>query len=136
VSERYIPCKRPANEAQKVCGFAALAMASLDPGGHSLGCFNPRRVAGSAHTWSVHACGRALDWRPSSRARGREVARWIAWFGHADIQLIIFDGEQWGGRFGRGWRPYTGADKHVDHIHIEFATDVPTVDIATGARVA
>lgn len=105
-------------------------MAELDPHGSNLGCYNRRRIRGSRTAWSLHACGRAIDWRPSSHSRGRELADWIAWFAEPDVQLIIFDGRQWGGRQGPGWRDYHGADDHAGHLHIESRSSVPRGPIA------
>jgi len=131
----YVPCNRPATGPTPWCQLALADLAALDPAGRSLGCYNPRRVRGRSGPWSLHACGRAVDWRSADRRRGWEVARWVAWFGHTDIQLIIFDGQQWGGRFNRGWVPFQGPDPHYDHIHIESRVAVPTVHITTGAPV-
>jgi len=131
----YVDCKGPGPGPTRWCQLALADLRQLDPRGRGLGCYNPRRDHNAPRLWSLHACGRAVDWRPEDRSRGWEVARWIAWFGHADLQLIIFDGQQWGGRARLGWRPFHGRDQHHDHIHIESRVDHPTVHITTGAPV-
>lgn len=123
----YRDCTTPSEGPSAWCGQALKALRQLDPGGRSLGCYNVRRVAGAPHTWSLHACGRAIDWRPSDPARGQQLADWIAWFSGDDVQLVLYAGRQWGGRHGPGWRPYHGANHHHNHLHIESRLDVPTV---------
>jgi len=115
----YVPCPRPAKgpcprmlQYEKECR-------RRDPAGRSLGIFNPRPVSGS-HSWSLHACGRALDWRPSSRAAGDQLAAWLTGpTAPDDCQLVIWWGREFGGRTGKFWRPYHGADNHHGHLHIE-----------------
>ena len=127
----YLPCSRPTTGPTPWCREAIRVLAQLDPGGRSAGCYNRRRVRDSQDAWSLHACGRAVDWHPESRVRGRELADWIAWFGAPDVQLIIYDGRQWGGTRGPVWHPYHGSDPHVDHIHIESRSATPRGSIAS-----
>lgn len=115
----YVPCSTPSTGPSRWCRQAAAVLGILDPGGRSLGCYNRRSVDGDPHTWSVHACGRALDWHPASRDRGYAIAEFVVAHAEPDVQLVIWRGQQWGGRRGPGWRRYTGANQHIDHIHIE-----------------
>lgn len=87
-----------------------------------LGIFNPRRVRG-ARAWSVHAEGRAFDGAanahdPAQKALAdRYVAFLIAAAEDLHIQQIIWNRRIW--RSGRGWRAYSGASPHTDHVHVE-----------------
>jgi len=122
----YRACTSPEGGPSPWCRAALQALQQLDPGGRNAGCYNRRRIRGSRTRWSVHACGRAVDWRPSSAVRGHELASWIAWFSGRDVQLIIYAGRQWGGKDGPAWRPYAGADDHSGHLHIESRVNVPS----------
>lgn len=121
----YEPCKTPATSSSPWCAAALELLRSWDPEGRSLGCFARRPIRGSTAGWSVHACGRAVDWRPSTREAG-----WRLWFrlidaGAADLQLVLWDGFQWGGRVGPIVRRIVGADPHADHLHIESRNATP-----------
>lgn len=116
----YAPCSSPTSGPTEWCRAATSWLTTHDPAGRSLGCFARRTVRGGSSSWSLHACGRAVDWRPSNREAG-----WRLWFrmvdsGSADLQLILWDGYQWGGRKGPVVQPIpSGADQHRDHLHIE-----------------
>lgn len=114
----YIPCRDPASSSSTWCSSILAYLARADPGGRSLGCYSRRRVRGGSN-WSLHACGRAVDWKPSSAAAGDALAGHLADGQHGDIQLVIWNRQQWGGARGVGWRPYSGADPHTGHLHIE-----------------
>jgi hypothetical protein len=91
----------------------------VDPAGRSLGIFNPRRVRGG-RSWSLHACGRALDWAPSSFDAGQRLNHLLVQAaGDHAIQLVIWNRQQWGGRAGPVFAPYRGTDPHTTHLHIE-----------------
>lgn len=76
-------------------------------------------MAGSK-TWSLHACGRALDWKPSSFDGGQRLNHLLVQAADQhDIQLIIWNRQQFGGRRGRVFAPYGGSDPHTGHLHIE-----------------
>ena len=94
-------------------------LVSTDPGGKSLGTYAHRPVRGGA-TPSVHQTGRAIDWQPSSHTAGYhlwDVLR--AYPEGADIDLIIWEHKQWGGRSGPVTQAYHGVDPHTGHLHIE-----------------
>ncbi len=86
---------------------------------------------------SEHKEGRAWDWMlnvhdSADLAVANSVLVWLlspgphgepAWnarrFG---IMYVIWDGQIWGAyRPSDGWRPYTGANEHTDHIHFSFS---------------
>lgn len=115
----YVPATTcVGRESPKIAGIRHW-IATQDPGGKSLGTYACRDVRGGSGL-SVHAAGRALDWQPSSRARGDWLADCLSGYPEGgDIQLVIWQRRQWGGRRGPGWRPYTGADPHTGHLHIE-----------------
>lgn len=120
----YVQCRTPGTSATPWCKAARRVLEAWDPRGRSLGCFARRPVAGGGGYWSVHACGRAIDWAPSTREAG-----WRLWFRlidsrSPDLQLVLWDGFQWGGRAG----PFVvafGGDPHRDHLHIESRNDWP-----------
>lgn len=115
----YVPCTAPAGSSSTWCASVLEYLRRADPGGRSLGCYARRRVRGAQNTWSVHACGRAIDWRPSSKRVGDALAGHLTDGQHGDVQLVIWNRQQWGGSTGPGWRPYDGADPHTSHLHIE-----------------
>jgi peptidoglycan hydrolase-like protein with peptidoglycan-binding domain len=86
---------------------------------------------------SEHKEGRAWDWmlsmdKPAERATAQALLAWLlapgpggapAWnarrFG---IMYIIWDRKIWGSYYAdKGWRPYSGASEHTDHIHFSFS---------------
>jgi hypothetical protein len=91
---------------------------SQDPDGQFLG-FLPSKRHRKKSPWSIHNCGRALDWHPSSDSAGWVLAHTLAEYPDgAQLQLILWKDYQWGGRDGPGWR-YTGRKDHNTHLHIE-----------------
>lgn len=100
----YVECAGPVKGPTEWCRQAAKALRELDPRYTPLGCFNPRRVAGSSR-WSVHACGRAVDGHASSA--GALATILAACELSPDVQLVLIHGRQWGGRSGPGWRRNT-----------------------------
>lgn len=110
------PARGPTAKAQRLLAL----LEHLDPGGHSAGIFNNRRIRGS-RALSVHACGRALDWVPSTFEHGQRVNHLLCWeyATRYDIQLVIWNRQQWGGRRGPVTAPYDGVDPHTGHLHIE-----------------
>lgn len=114
----YVPCTGPASSDSAWSRSLLDYLRAADPRGRDLGGYVRRPVRGGS-AWSLHACGRARDWAPSDRARGDAIAGHLADGQHGDIQLVIWQRQQWGGRAGPGWRPYDGADPHTGHLHIE-----------------
>jgi hypothetical protein len=103
------------------------------PGTRSLGIVRACSVGGR----SEHKEGRAFDWgglRASSAADRAKVHNFTAWLFATDkygnrramarrlgIQYVIWNKRIWGSyNASAGWRPYTGANKHTDHVHISF----------------
>ena len=86
---------------------------------------------------SDHKEGRAYDWMldandAADRAKADEVLDWLlatdehgnahAMARRLGISYIIWDHEWWASwRPNDGWRPYTGAHPHDDHIHFSFS---------------
>ena len=102
--------------------------------GTSAGIYNCRTVAGSS-TPSIHAEGRALDWRllsweeKDARAANR-IRRFFLRRDSADkrfagakrwgIQQIIYNGKHWSETHPRdGWHTCEWDCGHADHLHIE-----------------
>ncbi|MEP6760418.1 MAG: hypothetical protein ABJA93_03535 [Sporichthyaceae bacterium] len=103
------------------------------PGTRSLGIVRACSVGGL----SEHKEGRAWDWGGLNAHRAadrRKVANLAAWLFATDrhgnraanarrlgIQYIIWNGRIWGSyRWASGWRYYSGANRHTDHVHISF----------------
>ena len=102
------------------------------PGTRSLGIVRACSVGGR----SEHKEGRAFDWgglRASSAADRAKVNNFTTWLFATDkdqppamarrlgIQYVIWNKRIWGSyNASAGWRPYTGANKHTDHVHISF----------------
>lgn len=115
----YNRCYGPGSGPHPTAEALARWMADADPGGRSGGIFNPRKVRGSS-SWSVHACGRALDWFPRDDAMGWRLAYIITDYPDgAGVQMVLWKDYQWGGRHGPRWT-YTGRRDHDDHLHIEI----------------
>jgi hypothetical protein len=93
------------------------------PGSASAGIYNCRSIVGGS-TLSLHAEGRALDVRPAgaprSRSQGDAIAHWaVANAERYQIQEVIWYRRIWTAkRAAEGWRKYTGAHSHTDHVHI------------------
>lgn len=115
----YAPAKR--TELRRRSAWQRRAKADLlahFPGARWLGDFADRPVRGGA-ALSTHAVGRAVDIAPRDVAQGDAIAAGViaAW---PTVQLILWNGRQWGGRSGPGWRPFRGkSGPHRDHLHIE-----------------
>ena len=103
------------------------------PGTRSLGIVR----ACSAGGRSEHKEGRAWDWGGLNAARAadrRKVQNFTNWLFATDrygnrhanarrlgIQYVIWNKRIWGSyNHAAGWRAYTGANKHTDHVHISF----------------
>jgi hypothetical protein len=90
----------------------------------------------SAGGRSEHKEGRAFDWGVSARSASgrRTVDRMLSWLFKTDtygnryamarrlgIQYVIWNHKIWGAySASAGWRKYTGANPHTDHVHISF----------------
>ncbi|MFA9428659.1 S-layer homology domain-containing protein [Egicoccus sp. AB-alg2] len=88
---------------------------------------------------SEHKEGRAYDWmlnanNASDRRKADEVLGWLlatdehgnrhAMARRLGIMYIIWNRQVWNAyRPDEGWRPYTGASPHTDHIHFSFTWD-------------
>lgn len=86
-----------------------------------------------------HSEGRALDWMlnaydPHERAVADSVIAWLlapdaagrpaAMARRFGIMYIIWNRQIWGTyQMSSGWRPYSGASPHTDHIHFSFSWD-------------
>ena len=103
------------------------------PGTRSLGIVRACSVGGR----SEHKEGRAWDWGGLNAARAadrRKVHNLMVWLFATDrygnrhanarrlgIQYVIWNKRIWGSyAASSGWRAYTGANKHRDHVHISF----------------
>ena len=103
------------------------------PGTGSFGIVRACGVGGR----SEHKEGRAWDWRvsadaPAQRAQAHDLLRWLfatdaggvraANAHRVGVMYVIFDRRIWSARAGgTGWRPYTGANPHTDHMHLSFS---------------
>lgn len=115
-----------------VADFAARLLRAY-PTTRSLGIVRACSVGGR----SEHKEGRAFDWGGLNAARAADrdrVTRFTTWLFKADrygnryamarrlgIQYVIWNRKIWGSySAGAGWRKYTGANSHRDHVHISF----------------
>ena len=142
--ERYVRATGCSKGAQRgMVAFQRLLERTGGPGS-SWGIYNCRRIAGSS-SLSLHAEGRALDWRldvkkPAERAQALALIKALlapdaegrphALARRLGIEELIFNCRYWGAgmpRMGRyrycysGNRLTTGLDRtlaHRDHIHI------------------
>jgi hypothetical protein len=112
--------------------FANLLLRTY-PSSRSLGISRSCGVGGK----SEHKEGRAFDWgvsvhRAADRKAVDDLMRWLLKtdrFGnrHAmarrlGIQYMIWNGRIWGAyAAGSGWRKYTGANPHTDHVHFSLS---------------
>jgi hypothetical protein len=112
--------------------FANLLLRTY-PSSRSLGISRSCGVGGK----SEHKEGRAFDWgvsvhRAVDRTAVNDLMRWLLKtdrFGnrHAmarrlGIQYMIWNGRIWGAyAAGSGWRRYTGANPHTDHVHFSLS---------------
>jgi len=114
----YLSCSSPGVGPSAQASLVAQHLHNADGSGRSLGIYSRRRIAGST-SWSVHACGRAIDWAPTSREVGDALFAWLIWAREElDIQLILWRQLQFGGRSGPIIVP-THRQDHNDHLHIE-----------------
>lgn len=106
-------------------------------GGKNLGIFNCRSVRG-ASTTSLHGEGRAVDFgiNPHGAAYGDQLAELLrSRSAELGIQCIIWKRRIWSGSQPHaGWRPYSGVNPHLDHLHVELSWAAAR-DL-TAARVA
>ena len=115
-----------------VADFAARLLRAY-PSTRSLGIVRACSVGGR----SEHKEGRAFDWGGLNAARAADrdrVNRLTTWLFKADkygnryamarrlgIQYVIWNRKIWGSyAASSGWRRYTGANSHRDHVHISF----------------
>ena len=93
-------------------------------GAINTGIFNCRVIAGSP-VRSLHGEGRAADLgvRPHGAGYGHEAAGLLlANSGELGIQCIIWSRHIWSGaRPNEGFRPYSGSNPHIDHLHVELS---------------
>ncbi|MGE0791151.1 MAG: hypothetical protein AB7S26_36095 [Sandaracinaceae bacterium] len=98
----------------------------------SIGGYNCRPIVGDSANMSVHATGRALDVMIPTYAGdadndlGDPIGAWL--IEHSEeigIQLIIWDRWSWGPHRpdGQKGRAYTGANPHIDHLHVELSVE-------------
>lgn len=93
-----------------------------DDGGLNAGIYNCRPIRGSTRTTSLHGEGRAVDLaiRPYSAKYGTELADLIRRHSaELGIQCVIWNRRIWSGYYDE-FRPYTGVNPHVDHLHVEL----------------
>ncbi len=114
-----------------VANFAARLLQAF-PSTRSLGIVRACAAGGR----SEHKEGRAFDWGVSARSAAdrKRVDRMLSWLFTKDkygndfamarrlgIQYVIWNHKIWGAySAGAGWRKYTGANPHTDHVHISF----------------
>jgi putative peptidoglycan binding protein len=92
-------------------------------GGRNLGIYNCRTIVGSSTT-SLHGEGRAADlgvpigagWAVTLADRLRLNSAELG------VQCVIHNRRIWSGSYpNAGWRTYTGANPHTDHLHVELS---------------
>ena len=114
-----------------VANFAARLLEAY-PSTRSLGIVRGCAVGGR----SEHKEGRAFDWGVSAKTPGgrAKVSRFLTWLLKKDrygnefamarrlgIQYVIWNRKIWGAyNASSGWRRYTGANPHTDHVHLSF----------------
>lgn len=89
------------------------------PGSASAGIYNCRNVRGGS-SLSLHAEGRALDVKPSSKSQGDLIRNWVyARREQLQAQEIIWYRQIWSSIYpDDGFRPYNGTNPHTDHVHV------------------
>lgn len=91
------------------------------PSSEFLGIYNVRSIRGS-DSLSLHAEGRAVDFRPQSAHERDAIADWAV--RNADKlgvqEVIVYETKRiWTStRSASGWRPYNGVSSGFHHIHI------------------
>ena len=130
-----------AYEPQRTCDATAkpgtVALRNLllngNPGSRNLGIVRGCGVGGR----SEHKEGRAFDWgvlvsRPGEKAAAESfVAQLLATDEHGNrhaiarrmgVMYVIWNRQIWSAyRADVGWRPYSGASPHTDHVHISLS---------------
>lgn len=104
-------------------------------GGGSFGICACRPIAGT-DTPSDHSLGMAWDWRvsandPADVARVNKLLDWLlkpgpngephANFRRVGMRYMIWRGQQFSSLY-KVWKPYTGANPHVDHVHFSLGS--------------
>jgi hypothetical protein len=105
-------------------GALALERWCVERGYGTAGIYNPRNVRGSSSTLSLHAEGRAFDLTAGNRSDDDVTQLVDQLVRHCDalgVQMVIWQRRSW--RIGRSWQPYSGADPHTSHAHIELTRD-------------
>lgn len=93
-----------------------------DDGGLNAGIYNCRDIRGGSTT-SLHGEGRAADLaiRPYSAKYGTHLADLLRRYSkELGIQCVIWNRKIWSGLYDE-FRPYTGSNAHVDHLHVELS---------------
>ncbi len=125
---------RAFNEADCTGGFtpggkslSALVMDKYSPPVTSVGGYSCRQNTAS-DTISIHGLGRALDimidgTTPKGLETGNRIRNFMINNSSAlGIQRVIWDSHIWSADQD-GWRPYTGPNAHIDHLHVEINED-------------
>ncbi|MFE0020190.1 hypothetical protein [Amycolatopsis sp. NPDC059021] len=113
-----------------VTAFRDLVLAAF-PGTTSRGINRPEDVPGR----SEHKEGRAWDWGVHRDTQGELARELLGWLLAPDadgnafaaarrfgIMYMIWDSRIWGSYAAEdGWRPYTGPNPHIDHVHFSFS---------------
>jgi peptidoglycan hydrolase-like protein with peptidoglycan-binding domain len=101
---------------------------------------------------SEHKEGRAFDWGlnvtvPAEKAIADQFLGWLLATGldgttaynarRLGVMYVIWNGRIWGS-YGAGWKAYSGAEAHTDHIHISlsWAGAMKTTSFWTGTAAA
>lgn len=91
----------------------------------SIGGYSCRDNTADPGSVSIHGVGRALDimvdsTTPNGKETGDKIRNLL--INNAEnigIQLVIWDRHIWSVNH-KGWRPYTGPNPHIDHLHVEI----------------
>lgn len=91
----------------------------------SIGGYACRDNTADPGSVSIHGVGRALDimidsTTPEGKETGDKIRNLL--INNAEnigIQLVIWDRHTWSVNH-QGWRPYTGPNPHIDHLHVEI----------------
>lgn len=113
-----------------VAAYRALALRKF--GGSDLGIARDCRVGGDSEHKEGRAWDHGLNWHDKTdRARARRTLTWLTETVAGDparrakrlgIMYLIWNERIWSAyRAEDGWRPYTGASPHRDHIHVSFS---------------
>jgi len=130
---RYQPQTMCSPRAKPGVSDLAARLLRAYPGTRSLGIVRACAAGGR----SEHKEGRAFDWgglrasRAADRAKVQNFATWLfatdrhgnkrAMARRLGIQYVIWNKRIWGSyAASSGWRRYTGANPHTDHVHISF----------------